>query len=263
MNICDHSLNNLICNKYTKTKIIEEDFTQLPRPYFTFSYVSSGILECKTNDCTITVYPGEIAVIPFQMRYKLRWAGENGTTAYSFHFNFLSFSEPFGNRVFPLQKVTGLTHLKSDFEFLCENCRRSDHTLETLARAYVLCSAIYPLLAVDGILHINPQIQKAIEYINANYSKKINVEELARMCTMSVSRFYDCFKKNVGTSPVDYKNSVCLKHAALLLIGEPQKSIETVSFEAGFASSEYFRRLFKAATGKTPREYRKEVGKTF
>ena len=60
-------------------------------------------------------------------------------------------------------------------------------------------------------------------------------------------------------SPIEYKNKIMIRHAERSLVDHPEVSIEELSERLGFESSIYFRRLFKATTGKTPREYRKTV----
>ena len=57
-------------------------------------------------------------------------------------------------------------------------------------------------------------------------------------------------------TPVEYKNAIIVSRAQRILLDDPTASIEKISERLGFESSIYFRRLFKAQTGKTPREYR-------
>jgi transcriptional regulator GlxA family with amidase domain len=57
-------------------------------------------------------------------------------------------------------------------------------------------------------------------------------------------------------TPVEYINSYRVNRAILLLISNSGLSIEQIAELTGFESSAYFRRVFKAQTGKTPREYR-------
>lgn len=86
---------------------------------------------------------------------------------------------------------------------------------------------------------------------------------LAESCNMSVSNFYMLFKKFKNSTPIEYRNHTCISRAMRILKSDRQISIEEISFKAGFASAEYFRRLFKTITGKTPREYRREMAETF
>ncbi len=50
-----------------------------------------------------------------------------------------------------------------------------------------------------------------------------------------------------------------ISRAQRILSDPPDASIEEISERLGFETAIYFRRLFKAQTGKTPCEYRKTV----
>lgn len=88
----------------------------------------------------------------------------------------------------------------------------------------------------------------------------IHQQSIAGLVHLGVSRFHECFKKETGMTVIEYKKSVAVKHAALLLLDGDRKSIEEISSECGFHSAEYFRRVFRTHTGKSPKEYRKDWG---
>lgn len=123
---------------------------------------------------------------------------------------------------------------------------------------YRLCNELYPHLEVIKVLHLDDRIQCAVDFINLNFRTSFTVGELARLAHLGVSRFHECFKSETGMTVIEYKNSVAVKHATLLLLEGDRKSIEEISSECGFQSAEYFRRVFKRYTGKSPKEYRKD-----
>ena len=59
-------------------------------------------------------------------------------------------------------------------------------------------------------------------------------------------------------TPISYKNYISIQNAEKLLL-TTDFSMEEISEKLGFHSSSYFRRTFRAFTGKSPREYRKEI----
>ena len=61
-----------------------------------------------------------------------------------------------------------------------------------------------------------------------------------------------------GISPTKYITAARVKKAKSLL-GLPEMGLEDVAQQAGFGSVAYLCTVFKAATGLTPSQYRKEV----
>ena len=73
---------------------------------------------------------------------------------------------------------------------------------------------------------------------------------------MSEPWFYVKFKKATGMTPIEFKNRIAINQACIMLINT-DKSIEKISEELGFASADYFRRVFKKTVGISPLKYRK------
>ncbi len=73
-----------------------------------------------------------------------------------------------------------------------------------------------------------------------------------------ISKYYlsRLFKKNTGYSPMQYL-MMCRLAVARELLEETDKSISEVVWRAGFSDGSNFSRYFKAHTGMTPEEYRK------
>jgi AraC-like DNA-binding protein len=99
------------------------------------------------------------------------------------------------------------------------------------------------------------QIAKAINYLEKNYQEDIDFENLSRIACMSKRNFQRAFKKSMGCSARDHLLNMRLKHAAVLL-QEKSVSINEVSFNSGFADSNYFTKQFKKKYGITPRSYK-------
>jgi len=99
------------------------------------------------------------------------------------------------------------------------------------------------------------KINKAIEYMHLNYSRKIKVEMLADISAMSTSHFARIFKEETALSPVDYLTKVRLKKATKLLTIK-EKSLTEIAFECGFNSSSYFSTCFQKHYLKSPSEFR-------
>lgn len=83
------------------------------------------------------------------------------------------------------------------------------------------------------------------------------VEELARLCSLSVRQLARGFRVSRGCSISEYCSQVRIEGAKRLLAGEG--SIKAVAFATGFASPSTFAQAFRLATGSSPREFRQRM----
>lgn len=102
------------------------------------------------------------------------------------------------------------------------------------------------------------QLAAVMNYIAANYTSSIRLEELATMAHMSTSHFERVFRETFHTSPIDYIIRLRLRKACELM-RQPHYSISQIALDVGFGDSNYFARQFKRIIDKTPTEYRREL----
>lgn len=93
-------------------------------------------------------------------------------------------------------------------------------------------------------------------YLDANFAKKISLDELAD--NFFINKFYltRLFKEQFGSSISTYLMQLRITHAKKLLRFS-DLSIEKISQECGMNDSNYFSRMFKKVEGTSPGEYRK------
>lgn len=99
-------------------------------------------------------------------------------------------------------------------------------------------------------------IQKAIEYIKANYGKQINLCDMAREAAMSQSYFSNQFKVISGVSPYNYLMTVRIENA-LEQLKDTNKTVMAIALECGFTSITSFNKAFKKHVGVVPTDVRK------
>jgi two-component system response regulator YesN len=99
------------------------------------------------------------------------------------------------------------------------------------------------------------QVRPAIDYIEANYRDQISLEEVAKAAHLSASRLAHLFKEQIGMTIIDYLTDVRIKHAKRLLLAT-NKNCTEICFESGYNNQSYFIRIFKAAVGLTPLQFR-------
>lgn len=103
---------------------------------------------------------------------------------------------------------------------------------------------------------------KSIQTALATIRDNLGVEDLsagmiARQVNLSPSWLSAKFKEEVGVGISEYLNSMRIQKARQLL-SETDDMIYEVSEQCGFASSQYFSKIFKQLTGMTPNEYRRK-----
>lgn len=94
-------------------------------------------------------------------------------------------------------------------------------------------------------------VYKAIIYINDNYMIDFTVEELAKMCGLSLSTFRRLFKAQTGTSPIKYKNNLKLLRAREML-GSGLYNVSEIVEIFGFCDMPYFNKIYKQKFGTNP-----------
>lgn len=97
-------------------------------------------------------------------------------------------------------------------------------------------------------------------YIWANYSQSISLQELSDMLYLSNAYLSRFFKKNYGMSFAKYISKIRLYHAVdeLLFSNIP---ITRIAYDNGFSSLTVFNKAFKETYGETPSTMRKKTKK--
>ena len=92
--------------------------------------------------------------------------------------------------------------------------------------------------------------------IKLHIYSNLSMEELAKVCNLSLSSFKREFKKTFNDSPANYILVEKLKKAKKLL-AVSDLPINEIAYETGFNDPLYFTRQFKMKTGLSPTDYRK------
>ena len=108
--------------------------------------------------------------------------------------------------------------------------------------------------------HEDDVIREAQDYIEANYTEKITVDQLADNFAIGRRSFERRFKKATNNTVVEYIQRVKME-AAKRSFETSRKNINEVMFDVGYADTKAFRSIFKKVTGLTPIEYRNKYNK--
>ena len=101
-------------------------------------------------------------------------------------------------------------------------------------------------------------IDKAIDFINDNYTKQFSLDFLSEKFECSNNHFIKKFKEKTGYTPI--------KYLAIKKIDEAKRLLETTDLpisevmeRVGYEDASYFSKLFKKLVGYSPKSFRENV----
>ena len=97
-------------------------------------------------------------------------------------------------------------------------------------------------------------VQKAIKFIDYNYSMNISISDVAASAGISRSHLYRLFIRNVSMPPNEYLVRYRVNKAAALL-ETGRLTVGEAAYSTGFADQLYFSRVFKKYMGMPPSRY--------
>lgn len=107
-------------------------------------------------------------------------------------------------------------------------------------------------------LRINVVAETMRAYVEAHYMEDITLQSMAEVMNYSEAYFCKLFKQCFDKSFVSYLTWLRMRKAKELL-ASPLVNVKDISSRVGYQDSNYFAKVFKRLTGKTPSEYRLHV----
>ncbi len=115
---------------------------------------------------------------------------------------------------------------------------------------------IHSILELIADLY-TPNTVQVRAVIDLHLFSNLKLDQLAKLCNLSLSSFKREFKKEFSDSPTNYINNKRLEKAKELLT-VTDLAISEIAYKVGFQDSLYFTRLFKNKIGIPPTTYRTE-----
>jgi AraC-like DNA-binding protein len=239
------------CRFFTRRNIRTGPYTAGTKVGFSaprLAFIKRGGCVVETEDGAVfQLREGDIWFLPKLFSYVSHWYGEEVS------FDMVEFDVDFLSLYYQSMQVLHFPEAEKDFEFLLLAWEKED-SFESLAALYLLLHRVLPLLKKSENKW-GDRILPALKYLRDQNSESVRVEEVAALCYMSPSRFFEVFREAVGVSPIQYKNRIKLARAeALLLQG---KTTEEVCEILHFSSPTFMRRMMKKHLGMTPRDIKK------
>lgn len=109
-------------------------------------------------------------------------------------------------------------------------------------------------------LQDSKRIDTIYKYVRKHFmDEELPLKTVAGLVNMTVPSFCRYFKKHTHKTFTQFVNEFRIVHATKLL-SETDSPISDVCFDSGFNNFSHFNRNFKKKTGKSPREYRNDLG---
>ena len=134
-----------------------------------------------------------------------------------------------------------------------------EHAVEMTGRLYTtLALFLKSSTQKETQLTAATYVQKSIEYISANYSYPITVEDIAAYVGLSRSHLFRSFELVLQQSPKEYLTDFRMKQACYLL-EHSNLSITAIANSVGFDNGLYFSKTFHKKKGASPKAYRIKI----
>lgn len=114
------------------------------------------------------------------------------------------------------------------------------------------------LVKTHSMKKYSPFVQKIITTIDSDLTTDLSLKNFARMLNVNASYLSVLFKKETGKTLTEYVSQKRIEHAAYLL-RTTKLQVQTVAQHCGIYDVNYFAKIFKKITGKTPKDYRNEI----
>lgn len=154
-----------------------------------------------------------------------------------------SFSRKMGVSIKKIWKSSGFERIIRFQELLYQMAKTSE--FKYLAGEFY--QVTYPY-------HPDIRLSKIIQFLNSNYLKKIELEEVALFANLHPTAFCRFFREKTGKTFIMYLNELRIGYACKLIL-DNKLQVSQIATESGFNNMSNFNRIFKKHTHLTPSEY--------
>ena len=212
-----------------------------------FIYTETGAIVYQFIDRSlppIEAKAGEVVFLPKATAYTSQYL-ENGTRVKIVQFDLL-----FGTLPDFLSAPTRIEVMRAGEMIDGFFSEARPHPLLCLSR---LCELIYRIGRENEIHPVKfKKLKVALDDIHTNLTQNRKISYYAELCDMSEPGFRRLFREYTGESPVDYRNSLRLEQARLLM-ENGECNVSEAAEAVGFSNLSFFIRLYKKKYGHTPK----------
>ena len=100
------------------------------------------------------------------------------------------------------------------------------------------------------------RIKAMLRCIHSQFPYELTTAAIAASASVSESECLRCFRKTIGTTPIQYLKQYRIQQSAKLL-AETRQKVSDIAVGCGFQDMSYFTKAFREQMGCTPTQYRK------
>lgn len=130
--------------------------------------------------------------------------------------------------------------------------RRVALAMNAMELLLLMCDELNPQ---SGQARIDERVRAVIAHVGRHLPEPMDLDALAQVAGLSVSRFAHLFRAQVGLTPQQFVEQQRLRRASELLRFTP-RSIQQIARDVGYDNPFYFTLRFKKHAGVSPRTYR-------
>lgn len=213
--------------------------SRMGAPRHFLATMEEGRCRIAADDVEIEASAGEAFYIPMGLAYQSYWYGDENIRFRSYGFGYFP-----GEAEYLLQKLPA-----SAYEAVRSIPLGYNPDAAALGAMYTVLASLIP-----GMERAEPSravriVRDAISYMRADTA--LPMPEIARRCCVSESTLYAAFRTVKSATPNDVRQQLLVERAVNLLT-TTSLPVQEISDMLGFSSSDYFRRVFRKHTGRTP-----------
>lgn len=223
-----------------------------------FFYITSGKFTLVTKGKKIVAQKNSLLYLPPDATYISHWESTEESSAIATYFDIIldNVKTTISNEIFIINSNDNIVY---DFNTLAESYA-SQKAYGTIKTRYLFYKILYQIM--KSLVNISDTEENiiystAIPYIEDHIMDEIDVNNLAKICSMSPSSFRAKFKKETNMSPIKYKNFLLMKTASELLLST-DLTVNEIACKLGVNDTYYFNKLFKQTYGVSPGMFRKK-----
>ena len=105
----------------------------------------------------------------------------------------------------------------------------------------------------------DPVVSAMLDYAAAHYQEKVALQDIANALNYSIAFLNKRFKKQTGTTFIEYLNRYRIQKA-LDLMKNGKLPLHEISWQCGIGDYKYFNTVFRKYLGCGPKEYMAQIG---
>ncbi len=106
-----------------------------------------------------------------------------------------------------------------------------------------------------SILKEQQRLQKIYHFIETHYHERINVNEVAGLCNLTLAAFCRYFKKSTHLTFTDFLNQYRINQSKKFLLND--NNVTEACYTSGFENLSHFNKIFKKLSGENPLEFKR------